>query len=102
MAYLDIKPDVFRERLSIDDYYIYRDGFCLMINDRKTRKGYVLRDETVQTILKQHHVSDLPGFLQMMYVDDNPTDWGLPTDEQIITWCINNAVIPHPYEEYVF
>lgn len=101
MAYLTIRPDVFRECLKASDYELYRDGFCIIVKNNRTRRGQVLKNDQVKQILIDHNLPWVPTFLQAMFIDAEER-WGLPTDEQIITWCINNAVIPHPYEEYIY
>lgn len=99
MAYLEIRPDVFRERLRQSDYEIYRDGFCLLIKCDKFRRGFILNYPDIRAMLIAMEYPCSQKYIETILTDDL---WNSPSDEQIIAYCISQAIIPHPYEEYKF
>lgn len=100
-SFFTIRPEHFTPRLQASDFRIYRDGFCLMIINDKSRQGKVLSDVQVYSMIRSFDYPMTQGFIEALFTGES-TIWTIPPDEQIIQYCIDQALIPHPYEEYGF
>ncbi|UHG93452.1 hypothetical protein [Spirosoma oryzicola] len=101
-ALFKIRSELFATRLNLTDYEIYRDGFCLWIKNDKKRLGYqlLIKDLTAMITALMGFAIVPNSVIEAVLVEDSSV-WKIPSDEQIIQYCIDQAFIPHPYEEYI-
>lgn len=99
--YFTVRPEHFQPCIVLNQYRVYRDGFCLMIIDDRNRRGYVLSRQQDLSLLQSRGLPLAESLLEALYTGDQSLSmWNIPTDEVIIQYAIDQAIIPHPYEVY--
>lgn len=102
---IQIRSELFIPVQRLTDYEIYRDGFCLWVKNNRTRQGYLIKHVDIAPMLLEIMPLKLVIIPQklieaVLTKNQELTVWAIPTDEKIIQYCIDKALIPHPFDAY--